>query len=192
MVHRQSAFERREPKICIDMHTALDQCSSQIMFKDVRACKRHERSSACAFFLAVLSGMQNILPSSLQVQAIFDHCIFLSTVFAVFSTPYHLFSTRGQLFSTPPPIFLYLRYYTALGARSLLLRYIHPFGLYKRSLQLAHPVRHPKRPATPPRHPHPHPAHPARHPHPAPPGLQPQPPTLPDQPPTWTHPACPN
>ena len=99
-------------------------------------------------------------------------CLF--SVFAVFSTPYHLFSTRCQLFSTSPSNFLYLSYSTPIGARSLLRRYIHPFGLYESSLQPAHtsppatlPPPCPIRPAIPPpsgRHPTPTgpPQHPTR------------------------------
>ena len=68
---------------------------------------------------------------------------------------------------TPTPNFLYLSYSTPIGARSLLSRHIHPFGLYERSLQPAHtnppatpPGRHhistrPSTPPGPPPHPHP-------------------------------------
>ena len=65
------------------------------------------------------------------------------------------FLYRCQLFSTPPQIF---STYPILhqSERSLLRRYTHPFGLYERSLQPAHPPPHPARhptptrPATPP------------------------------------------
>ena len=84
------------------------------------------------------------------------HCFtivfFFSTVFALFPTPYDIFPTNWQLFSTPPPNFLYLPYSTRIGARSLLRRYIHPFGLYKRSLQPAH-TSPPATPPGPPPHP---------------------------------------
>ena len=123
-----------------------------------------------------------------------QYCIFFSTCFAVFFTPYHLFSIPlpplAQLFSTPP-IFLYLPYSTPIGGRSLLRHYVHPFGLYKRSLQPAH--------SSPPASG----SHLARLPPPGPPPHTPSGPTRPVTPasqparpgppfPTWIHSARPH
>ena len=106
-----------------------------------------------------------------------------STDFAVFSTPYHLFSTLSN-FSLYPLRHFSRPYSTPIGARSLLCRYKHSLGLYKRPLQPAHQPTHPA---------HPPPGLP--NPHPAPPCPQPQQPTLHYQPlhfSIWTHPARPN
>ena len=108
---------------------------------------------------------------------------FSSTDFAVFSTPYHLFSTLSN-FSLYPLRHFSRPYSTPIGARSLLCRYKHSLGLYKRPLQPAHQPTHPALP--PPGLPNPHPA---------PPCPQPQQPTLHYQPlhfSIWTHPARPN
>ena len=74
-------------------------------------------------------------------------CIFLQLM-CIFSKPAPFFSS----FSCPP----------RFGARSLLRTHVRPFGLFKRSYQLAKPAQQP-----PPGPPGPHPAPPGPTPHPA-------------------------
>ena len=131
---------------------------------------------------------------------------FFSTVFSVFYTPYHLFSTPisgpnfslhpPQFFSTYPGLFypnlsLYIHpvpLHTPCAVTYTLRRYIHPFGLYERSLQVKATTCPCQPPACPP----------ARHhtptlPHPAPPCPPPHPPSGPTayMPPHSTRPATP-
>ena len=63
---------------------------------------------------------------------------FISLLFLHFSLPRSYFPYQLTTFLYPPPHFLYLPYSTLIGVCSLLCSYIHPFGLYKRSLQPAH------------------------------------------------------
>ena len=133
---------------------------------------------------------QDFWLTSKKRQLYFFLYLFCSFLYPVSSFLYQRSSGRPLVFSLhPPPNFLYLPYSTELGARSLLCRYIHPFGLHKRLLQPAHssppayptgPPPHSPRPPPPPRAP------PACHPnsHPAKPGPPPPPG------PTW--PATPN
>ena len=76
------------------------------------------------------------------------HCIFFSTIFAVFSTPNHLFSTSYQpVANYTPQNFLYLPYstpiyiaYTFLGCMNCLCNW--PIPLIP-AHQPSHPVHHP-------------------------------------------------
>ena len=58
-------------KIFIGMHIILHQGSPQIRSGDVKACKHNVWSNIYAFFLAVFSGMQHILPSFGGLQSSF-------------------------------------------------------------------------------------------------------------------------
>ena len=97
------------------------------------------------------------------------HCIFSLSHFCCFLYPISSFLYQLSCV-VPLSTFLYTSpYSTPIVVCSLLSRYINPFGLYERSLQLAH-ARHYQPPATPPGPPpYPHLAalpHPARHPNP--------------------------
>ena len=101
--------------------------------------------------------------------------LYFSLPFLLISLPHIIFSLPLLNFSLPPPPQFLIPILFYPGARSSLCRYIHPFGLYKRSLQPAHtsppaypPGPTPTRPSTPP-------------PYPAPPGPHPQPPAQPER-----------
>ena len=63
---------------------------------------------------------------------------FFSLLFLHFSLLRSYFPYQLTTFLYTPPNFLYLPYSTLIGVCSLLSRYIHPFGLYRSSLQPAH------------------------------------------------------
>ena len=111
-----------------------------------------------------------------------NHCIFSLCRFGGFLYPESSFAyQRSTFLYTPPKFSLPTLLYR--GARSLLRSYIHPFGLYKRSLQPAH---------TSPPGPHPAPPGPPPHPPPGPPGpppTRPRPARNPSRPPGPGRPA---